>query len=331
MMSEPAGPTAARPSAGFPGFDRPVAPGGYLWWYVDALSDDGLHGLTLIAMLGSVFSPYYARARRRGAADPLDHCALNVALYGAGGKRWSATERGHGVLAREAIALKIGPSMLHWNGECLVIHIDEWTVPLPSRLRGVVRVYPGRLNAESFALDARGRHLWTPLAACARVEVDMQSPARCWRGQAYLDSNAGEEPLEAGFHSWDWSRARLANGDTLVLYDVRRREGPPLALALRVRPDGTVVEFSPPPTAPLATAAVWRMPRATRSEPGYPARVLQTLEDTPFYARSLLSTRLEAEAVTAVHESLSLERFDTRWVQALLPFRMPRRRGRREP
>jgi len=29
-----------------------------------------------------------------------------------------------------------------------------------------------------------------------------------------------------------------------------------------------------------------------------------------------------------VHESLSLERFDSRWVQALLPFRMPRWRGR---
>ncbi len=34
--------------------------GGYAWWYVDALSDDGRHGLTLIAFIGSVFSPYYA-------------------------------------------------------------------------------------------------------------------------------------------------------------------------------------------------------------------------------------------------------------------------------
>ena len=74
---------AASPARG-PRFDRPVPPGGYVWWYVDALSDDGRHGLTLIAFIGSVFSPYYAwRAARRG--DPLDHCALNVALYGAAG------------------------------------------------------------------------------------------------------------------------------------------------------------------------------------------------------------------------------------------------------
>ena len=34
---------------------RPVAMAG---WYVDAISDDGRHGLTIIAFIGSVFSPY---------------------------------------------------------------------------------------------------------------------------------------------------------------------------------------------------------------------------------------------------------------------------------
>ncbi|HBM14153.1 MAG TPA: carotenoid 1,2-hydratase, partial [Rhodospirillaceae bacterium] len=30
---------------------------------------------------------------------------------------------------------------------------------------------------------------------------------------------------------------------------------------------------------------------------------------------------------TGVHESLNLDRFNKRWVQVLLPFRMPRRAG----
>ena len=94
-----------------PAFDIPVAPGGYAWWYLDALSDDGRHGITVIAFIGSVFSPYYARARRRAGsagADPLNHCAVNVALYnrGAGGarggQRWAMTERGHGQVQRDA-------------------------------------------------------------------------------------------------------------------------------------------------------------------------------------------------------------------------------------
>ena len=47
-------------------FDQIVPHNGYAWWYVDALSDDGENGITIIAFIGSVFSPYYAFARRRG-------------------------------------------------------------------------------------------------------------------------------------------------------------------------------------------------------------------------------------------------------------------------
>jgi carotenoid 1,2-hydratase len=53
-----------------PRFDEDIPPGGYSWWYVDAISDDGQHGLTIIAFLGSVFSPYY---KRSGRGDPLNH------------------------------------------------------------------------------------------------------------------------------------------------------------------------------------------------------------------------------------------------------------------
>ncbi|MFX8883411.1 hypothetical protein ABTM86_19650, partial [Acinetobacter baumannii] len=83
-----------------PRFDRPVPDNGYAWWYVDALSDDGKRGITLIAFVGSVFSPYYALARRRGRGDPLNHCALNVAVYGNGTKHWAMTERRRGAIAR---------------------------------------------------------------------------------------------------------------------------------------------------------------------------------------------------------------------------------------
>jgi len=50
--------------------------------------------------------------------------------------------------------------------------------------------------------------------------------------------------------------------------------------------------------------------------------VVETLEDTPFYARSLLATRLLGTEAIAVHESLSMERFASGWVQRLLPFRI---------
>jgi carotenoid 1,2-hydratase len=49
---------------------------------------------------------------------------------------------------------------------------------------------------------------------------------------------------------------------------------------------------------------------------------MATLLDAPFYARSLVETRLRGLRVASMHESLSLTRFDARWVRALLPFRM---------
>jgi carotenoid 1,2-hydratase len=301
-----------------------VPSGGYVWWYVDALSDDGRHGLTLIAFVGSVFSPYYARARRRGAADPEDHCALNVALYGAGGKRWALTERGRRSVRRERTSIAIGPSALAWDGRTLTVAIDEVTVPVPAPIRGRVRVEPTALPAEDFALDCEGRHRWRPIAPTARIEVTLERPALRWSGHAYLDSNQGDAPLEDAFAHWQWSRGALPDGSTVVLYDVARRAGAPLCLALRCGPDGRILHLSPPAPAALP-GTLWRVARATRADPGAPATVVATLEDAPFYARSLVAASIGGEPVTWVHESLSLDRFRRRWVQVLLPFRMPRR------
>ena len=304
-----------------------MAPGGYAWWYVDALSDDGDSGLTLIAFIGSVFSPYYAWQRRRaagGAADATDHCAINIALYGRGGKRWAMTERGRAALARDATTLRVGPSSLVWRDGALEAEIDEVTVPIPSRVRGRFRVEPLAVMTQPYALDAGGVHHWQPIAPCARIEVEFERPHRVWRGHAYVDHNRGDAPLERHFVRWDWSRATLGGGDAAVLYDVTRRDGTPLSLALRFDAAGRVSGFSPPPPAALPTTG-WRIVRGTRSDAGHPARVHHTLEDTPFYARSLVGMQLNGEPATAVHESLSLDRFTAPIVQAMLPFRMPRR------
>jgi carotenoid 1,2-hydratase len=74
----------------------------------------------------------------------------------------------------------------------------------------------------------------------------------------------------------------------------------------------------------LPSSQLWRIGRGTRCDPGFGARIDRTLEDTPFYVRSLVQTRLLAREVSGVHESLNLDRFASGWVQTLLPFRMPR-------
>ncbi len=307
-----------------PDFAGTVAAGGYAWWYIDALSDDGQHGLTVIAFVGSVFSPYYAAARRRGPTDPRDHCAINVALYGAGGHRWTMTERGAAALVRTPTRLAIGPSSLTAGDNSLTLELDEITVPWPSRVRGTIRLEARLGGNHVVPLDSAGRHRWRPIAPRARVDVTLAQPALSWSGHGYFDSNAGDAPLEDDFRAWHWSRAD-GDAETLVLYDIERRDGTNLAFGLRCTVDGNVLAFQPPPLAALPRSR-WGVPRATRADTPDGAHLAQVLEDGPFYARSLVRSRLLGQDLVAVHESLSLERFRARWVQALLPFRMPRRR-----
>jgi len=272
--------------------------------------------------VGSVFSPYYAWARRRGEADPLNHCAFNVALYGPRGNRWSMTERGAGQVEREQSILCIGPSVLCWTGDAVQIGVNEICAPFPRRLRGTIRVMPEALCERSFALDAAGLHRWSPIAPCARVEVQFSDPSLAWSGNGYFDSNSGVEPLEDTFRTWSWSRASRADL-TRVLYDVQARHGETRSMALEFDRRGTVLKRNIPPLAALPSTG-WRLPRHTRAEPGEHARLVKTLEDGPFYSRSLLSTTLAGSAAPTIHESLSLDRFRSPWVRCLLPFRMPR-------
>lgn len=304
-----------------PNFDLDVPRDGYAWWYVDAISDDGRYGLTMIAFIGSVFSPYYAWARTRGRGDPLAHCAINVALYGPG-RRWCMTERGRSAVVREAKTLRIGPSGLHWQAASLEIDVREWSVPLPRPVRGRIRVQPTLINDEGLDLDPDRRHRWTPIWPAARVELDFQQPGLNWSGSGYFDHNTGSEPLEDCFENWSWSRAMTRSGP-VVLYDTQERNGKRGSHALHFDHSGHWRQL-PSPTSVDLPRSRWGIARPTRSDDGN-ARVLATWEDTPFYARSLVDTCLLGERVTAVHEGLSLQRFSSLPVQLMLPFRMPRK------
>ena len=151
----------------------------------------------------------------------------------------------------------------------------------------------------------------------------MAAPALAWDGHGYVDMNWGAEPLEAGFRSWNWSRSRHA-GASAVFYEGRRRDGAPFGLALRFAADGAAEPVAPPPLCRLRRTN-WLLPRLTRADPPGGARLVRTLEDTPFNSRSILAARLFGETAPTVHESVGLDRFTAPWVQAILPYRMPRR------
>ena len=286
------------------------------------MSPDGRYGLTLIAFVGGVFSPYYAAARRRGPADPLDHCALNVCLYLPGAKRWTLTERGREAVARTRDTLRIGPSALKWDGARLTITIDEATPLRGLPVRGEIVVTPGPLQTESFVLDSAGRHLWRPFSVAAQVEAKLSAPALDWSGEGYLDHNIGQAPLERDFRHWTWRRTTAdAEGRARVFYDVRERSGARRELSLRL--GGGAAERCtdagrPREAAPTAYGLRRRLCAAARR-----FKVVRAFEDSPFYARSSLSLDLEGTRRLMMHEALALDRFKSPLMQWALPYRIP--------
>jgi len=301
------------------GFERPVPEGGYRWWYVDGFSDCGQFGITIIAFIGSVFSPYYYRARHRGVAQASNHVSLNVILYGPSKSRWCMTERGVDAFQQSTYRLDIGPSALRSSDTGLEIDIQERATPFGQRVAGRVSLAFDGASDQCFELDGAGEHWWWPIAPIAQIDVAMERPGLRWGGAAYVDSNYGSRPIETGFASWNWCRGHGPQGDCQIHYDAQLSGGGEKRLSLSVDQSGVLARMPSPDLQQLPRGPVWRVSRPARIP--RQAVAVKTLEDTPFYTRS----KIQVEGGHFMHESLDLRRFRQAWVQFLLPFRMPRR------
>jgi carotenoid 1,2-hydratase len=260
-------------------------------------------------------------ARRFGGTDPENFCAINVALYGKSGHRWAMTERGKRHMERTATRFSVGPSNMAWEGGSLVIRLDEITVPLPSRLKGEIRLHPVIQSPYETMLDPQGAHHWRPVAPLARVEARFDKPNLKWSGTGYHDMNWGSVPLETSFSSWFWSRAATRDGAHIV-YDRTLLDNSSAGFSLAIDRTGKAHEITLPEQQKLPTS-FWQMKRPLRAD--HPVTLLATLEDSPFYTRNLLRTKIGDEDVDVFHESLSLDRFRNPMIQMMLPFKMPRR------
>jgi carotenoid 1,2-hydratase len=284
------------------------------------VSDDGASSVVVIAMLGNAFSPRWARARAQDAtAQSLDFSAMNVALRSGGSSRWALTERGRASVSRGADHVSIGSSTItHENGS-IIARIDERTAPWRERVRGTIRLVPLASSELVVDLDPRGLHTWSPRIPIASLEVDFEEPRVRFRGTGYLDMNQGAAPLEDTFASWSWSR--VSDGrQVAVAYDVALRDGARRARSFAgscghdlvpARHDG-VVELP---------ATRFGLSRTARGETDA-ISLVRTLEDGPFYARSVLRTTLDGSRAVGMHETVSLDRFRSAWVRFLVPFRM---------
>ena len=268
-----------------------------------------------------MFSPWYYWSGRR---DPADHCCINVATYGPGG-RFTMTDRGRGALRQSRDALVVGPSAMRWQDGRLIVEIDEVaSPPLVSRVRGRIELTPSAVFDGELALTPDRTHVWRPFAPVARVRVDLTQGHR-WDGHGYFDANFGSAALEDDFRFWTWGRYPHAGGAT-CFYDAVRKDGSELATGLHFDPATGVRSVDLPPKVPIARS-LWAVRRETRADPGYRPRQVMGMLDAPFYNRSMVRTRLDGAETVGVHEALDLRRFSSPLIKLMLAVRVPRRAG----
>ncbi|WP_375552831.1 carotenoid 1,2-hydratase [Rhodophyticola porphyridii] len=283
------------------------------------MSDDGEKAISIIGFIGSVFSPWY---RWSGRKNPADHCCLNVVTYGRGG-RWTMTDRGQEALKLSDDRLQIGPSAMQWDGEKLIVEINEISTPHAQRISGTVTVRPSALTTVELPLTEDGAHVWRPFAPKAEIDVALNRPGWTWSGHGYFDANFGTRALEADFSYWTWGRFPLKDG-AACFYDAVRRDGTDLATAIGFAEDGTPRAIEMPPKARLARP-FWLVKRETRADEGYAPKQVKAMLDAPFYNRSAVRTRINGEETVGVHEALDLNRFSSNWLMPMLAVRVPRR------
>ena len=311
-----------RGDIGGPNFNLAVPPNGYAWWYIDAISDDGDRAISVIAFIGSVFSPWY---RWSGRKNPENHVCINVATYGRGG-RFTMTDRGAAALRQSEQTFTVGPSDLHWDGSALMITINEiGAPPIIAPVRGTIRVAPRAVTEQELPLTPDGAHIWRPFAPVSDVDVRLEKMGWKWRGEGYFDANFGTRALEDDFSFWTWGRFPHRGGAT-CFYDATRLDGSELASAFHFDKNGMGREIELPPKQRVRRS-LWAVKRETRGDADCKPRQVMNMLDAPFYSRSMMRTTLDGEDCVGVHEALDLVRFRSPFLKPMLAVRVPRRPG----
>ena len=296
---------------------------GYAWWYVDGVNPETGQGISIIAFIGSVFSPWYKWSGRR---KPENHVCINVATYGPGG-RFTMTDRGQSALIQQEHLFQVGPSSLSWDPDtgALTIDIDEISsLPLVSRVRGRVVVRTTAVTDVEMPLTQAGTHVWRPFAPNAHIEVDLERSGWQWQGHGYFDANFGTRALEQDFGYWTWGRFPTSRG-TRCFYDLVDRAGRSSAYDIEFSNDGQARSRSSSPPLQRFARSGWQVYRHVRCDAQAQPKQLRSFLDAPFYSRASVETKIDGETSAGVFEALDLKRFANPVILAMLAVRVPRR------
>lgn len=310
-------------------------PGGFAWWYLDLVDAQG-DGIVLIWSFGLPFLPGIRRTR----GPPLARPAVSLAIYKGGRERFYLLqelppdevdwrpESGYGLFGRSLISLARDPDRTQ-----LSIALDL-EVPRSQRLQGRIRVEgPTRVGADDEGPACT--HVWAPLLAAAPGSARLDGSYRInLEGRAYLDHNAGLEPLHAlGIDRWSWGRLAFPGRELIWYHLSGAGQGQQSVRALEIREDGAARRAEGPVTlhGPRRSwsGLSWHEEVRFQDPAGRPVvvKVRPPLENAPFYQRFLVEGECDGQRAQGVAEQVAPPRLDRFWMRPLVRMRVHRLHG----
>ncbi len=338
------------------------SPGGFTWFYVDLIDDQG-RGATLIWSWGLPFLPGYAQASRNGRPQlPINRPSVNLVVYEDGRESFyllSELAPEQCVWGDDGRSWRLGGCTFTWTDTpCadgaaptreLLADLD---LALPTGGRATGQVWlsgslrrdpaaaggPADLAAAGEPADLAGSHVWAPMIAASRGGLELQTPSGDLRleGRGYHDRNSAPQPLhDLGVQRWLWGRVALPGRD-LVFYRL-------IPSIVGDRPRDLIVEIAADGGCRVREDAGLRMGRLRRSLWGlsWPSEITfcdpdghtvhvqfsALLDNGPFYQRYLLRGRCNGQQGYGLGENLVPDRVDSNLLRPLVQMRVHRADG----
>ncbi|WP_239470094.1 carotenoid 1,2-hydratase [Archangium violaceum] len=316
--------SAPRASYGYGWLDAlpalPDTAGAYRWFYADVTA--GEYSAVFIFMVGSLFSPRYSAGVKRGAL-PLEHCAVNFALYHQGRRqRWVLSEYPEASMQGNGRALRIGRSLLEYAPDGTVrLEVDERCAPFGRAVRASLVLEPQVPAAEELQLVPGLPHYWRALAPRAKARLEVASEGVVSEGLGYHDSNHGAELLGARLPGWHWARVHGPE-ETVVDYHLPGGVAPVRVSAGAL---GTKCERRPLLAEARPTSLTgWGLRVPARLHAGNTVvGVPKLLESSPFYAR----VEARRSGLDVMGEVADFRRFHSPFIRWMAHFRTRVERG----
>jgi carotenoid 1,2-hydratase len=276
-------------------------PGGFAWWYLDAVNDEG-DGLVLIWSFGLPFLPGY----RASGEAPRGWPSLSLAVYRSGRPAFYVLQQYAPEEASwqpEAERWTFGKTSIHRrreDGELRLVAEIDCEVPGIAHARGQVAVSgPLRVPSDGEpAPEAEPLHDWSVIAANpdVRAHLELDGAAFDFAGRGYHDRNGGRLPLwDLDCRRWCWGRVPRDDGGARIYYVLWPESAEaPTCLGLDVSADGrtTAAEVTVQTGGERGNLMGTRLPRSLRLESaGRPWLTIERedrVDHGPFYTRCIV-------------------------------------------